>query len=82
MSLWRTEKLLPFRALPMWTALTKKVSAFILFLGEMVIQGKDLHIDSMSVETGDMTINGDIWSIVYGDKDRKSPLSLLGKLFR
>lgn len=51
-------------------------------LGEMVIQGKDLHIDSMSVETGDMVINGDIWSIVYGDKDRKGPLSVLGRLFR
>lgn len=51
-------------------------------LGEMIIQGKDLHIDSMSVETGDMVINGDIWSIVYGDKDRKGPVSFLGKLFR
>lgn len=51
-------------------------------LGELTIQGKELHIDSMSVETGDMTITGDIWAIVYGDKERKGPLSLMGKLFR
>lgn len=51
-------------------------------LGELTIQGKDLHIDSMSVETGDMTITGDIWSVVYGDKERKSPVSFLGRLFR
>lgn len=51
-------------------------------LGELTIQGKELHIDSMSVETGDMTVTGDIWSIIYGDKDRRSPLSALGRLFR
>ena len=45
-------------------------------LGELTIQGKELHIDSMSVETGD------IWSIVYGDRDRRGPLSMLGRLFR
>ena len=51
-------------------------------LGELVIQGRELHIDSMSVETGDMTITGDIWSLVYGDKDRRGPVSMLGRLFR
>ncbi|MCD7812059.1 MAG: sporulation protein YabP [Ruminococcus sp.] len=51
-------------------------------LGELTIQGKELHIDAMSVETGDMTVTGDIWAIVYGDKDRRGPLSALGKLFR
>lgn len=51
-------------------------------LGELVIKGRDLHINSMSVETGDMTIDGDIWALNYGDKDKKSSLTLLGKLFR
>ena len=51
-------------------------------LGELTIQGRELHIDSMSVETGDMTITGDILAIIYGDKDRKGPISALGKLFR
>lgn len=51
-------------------------------LGELTIQGRELHIDSMSVETGDMTITGDIWAITYGDKDKKNPISALGRLFR
>ncbi|MCM1315709.1 MAG: sporulation protein YabP [Prevotella sp.] len=51
-------------------------------LGELTIQGRELHIDSMSVETGNMTITGDIWAVVYGDKERKSPLSALGRLFK
>ena len=51
-------------------------------LGELTIQGRELHIDSMSVETGDMTITGDIWAIIYADKAKKGPISALGRLFR
>ncbi len=51
-------------------------------LGELVIKGRDLHINMMSVETGDMTIDGDIWALCYGDRDKKSSTSFLGKLFR
>lgn len=51
-------------------------------LGELTIKGRELHIDSMSVETGDMIITGDIWSAVYGDRDKKASLSALGRLFR
>lgn len=51
-------------------------------LGELTIQGRELHIDSMSVETGDMTITGDVWAIVYGDKDKKGPITAIGRLFR
>lgn len=51
-------------------------------LGELVIKGRNLHIDTVSVETGDMRITGDIWSLQYGEKNRKGPLSALGKLFR
>ena len=51
-------------------------------LGELVIKGRELHINSMSVGTGDMTIEGDIWALNYGDKDKKSSATFLGKLFR
>lgn len=51
-------------------------------LGELTIKGRNLHIDNVSVETGDMRITGDIWSLQYGDRDRRGPISLLGKLFR
>ena len=51
-------------------------------LGELVIKGRELNISSMSVETGDMAISGEIWSLIYGDKDRQAPSSFLGRLFR
>ena len=51
-------------------------------MGELVIRGRELHINSMSVETGDMTIDGDIWALNYGDKDKRGTVSMLGKLFR
>jgi len=50
--------------------------------GELTIKGRNLHINDVSVESGDMTITGDIWTLQYGEKDRHGPLSLLGKLFR
>ena len=51
-------------------------------LGEMTVQGRELHVDSMSVETGDIMITGEIWSLVYGDTDRRGPISALRRLFR
>ncbi len=51
-------------------------------MGELTITGRELHINAISIETGDMSIEGDIWSLQYGDKDKQSPVSLLGKLFR
>ena len=51
-------------------------------LGELTIKGRNLHIDAVSVETGDMKIQGDIWALQYGDRDKRGPLTLLGKLFR
>ena len=51
-------------------------------MGELAVHGKNLHVNSMSVETGEMTLDGDIYSLVYGDKDKHSPVSFLGKLFR
>ena len=51
-------------------------------LGELIIKGSGLHIDSMSVETGDMTITGEIQAMIYGDGDKKHPLTAFGKLFR
>lgn len=51
-------------------------------LGELTVQGRSLHINRMSVETGEMSIDGDIWALIYGEKDKQGPLSFFGKLFR
>ena len=50
-------------------------------LGELTIKGKDLHINEIS-ESGDVSREGDIWALVYGEKDRKKKLSAIGKIFR
>ena len=51
-------------------------------LGELVIKGKNLHIDTVSVETGYMRVPGDLWSLQFCDIDRIGALTALGKLFR
>lgn len=51
-------------------------------MGEMTVRGEDLHVNDLSVESGEMNIEGEITSVVYGDPDRRSPLSFIGKIFR
>lgn len=51
-------------------------------MGEMTVRGEDLHVNDLSVESGEMNIEGEIRSVVYGDVDRRSPLSFIGKIFR
>lgn len=59
-------------------------SAILLYtqLGELVIRGKNLHINVMNVETGDLSVEGDISALVYGDKDTRKKTSVLAKLFK
>jgi sporulation protein YabP len=51
-------------------------------MGELTITGRELHINAISIENGSLSVEGDIWSLQYGDKDKQSPVSMLGKLFR
>ena len=51
-------------------------------MGELTVRGSDLHVNDLSVESGEMNIEGEIKSIVYGDPDRRSPLSSVGGIFR
>ncbi|MDE6600175.1 MAG: sporulation protein YabP [Oscillospiraceae bacterium] len=51
-------------------------------MGEMTVRGEDLHVNDLSVESGEMNIEGEIRSVIYGDIDRRSPLSFVGKIFR
>ncbi len=51
-------------------------------LGELTVTGRELHIRDISIEKGDLTVEGDIWGMRYGDRDQRAPLSLLGRLFR
>ena len=51
-------------------------------LGELTVTGRELHINSISIENGELSVEGDIWGIQYGDKDKQAPVTLLGRLFR
>ncbi len=51
-------------------------------LGELTILGKNLHMNRMSIESGEVSVEGEIMALRYGDKDRQAPLNLLGRLFR
>lgn len=51
-------------------------------LGEMTILGKKLHMDAMSIESGEVAVTGEIHAIRYGDADKQKPLGHFGKLFR
>ena len=51
-------------------------------MGELTVTGRELHIREISLESGTLTVEGDIWSLRYGDKDRQTPLSAIGRLLR
>lgn len=51
-------------------------------IGELTVKGSDLHVNDLSVTSGEMNIEGDIQAVIYGDKERQSPLGFIGKLFR
>jgi sporulation protein YabP len=51
-------------------------------LGELTIRGKDLHVSEMSLESGELSVEGEIQALIYGEKDRTKKLGVIGKLFR
>lgn len=51
-------------------------------MGELTVRGENLHVNDLSVTSGEMNIEGDIDSLVYGDSDKRSPLSFVGRIFR
>lgn len=51
-------------------------------LGELVVKGRELHVNELSVEKGELTVEGDIWSLSYGEKNRKAKAGLIKKALR
>ena len=56
----------------------------ILFtdLGELTIQGSDLHMNKLNVETGEVIIEGDIDSVSYHNEASRSSGGFFTKIFR
>lgn len=55
----------------------------ILFtdMGELTIKGENLHINKLSVESGELIVEGDISSLSYSDHVQTKG-GFLGKLFK
>lgn len=51
-------------------------------MGELTVKGHDLRVELLSVETGDMVIEGEISAVVYGDSSVKGPLGFMGRLLK
>lgn len=51
-------------------------------LGELTIRGSDLHMNKLNVETGDVSIEGNISSLSYQDDTPHGSSGFMGKLFR
>jgi sporulation protein YabP len=50
-------------------------------LGELTVRGNDLHINKLSVETGELQLEGNISSLSYADEQPKSS-GFFSKVFR
>ena len=51
-------------------------------MGMVMINGEDMHINKLSVETGELVIDGYICGLEYQDKQSHSGGSLLKRIFR
>lgn len=50
-------------------------------LGELTIKGENLHINKIDVQTGDLSLEGEIWEMSYSEGSAKKA-GLLSRLFR
>ena len=53
-------------------------------LGLLNVKGDNLRINKLSIDTSEVVLEGDIYSMVYSEKDthKKTTGSLLGKIFK
>lgn len=50
-------------------------------MGELTIKGNDLHINALNIDTGELTVEGSMYSLVYNDVD-KSKGGFFSKIFK
>jgi len=53
-------------------------------LGLLNVKGNNIRINKLSIDTSEVVVEGEIYSMVYSEKssNSKTPTSLLGKLFK
>jgi sporulation protein YabP len=50
--------------------------------GMLTVKGQDLHIDKLSVETGDVVINGNINNLLYSDNEKPKKEGFFSRIFK
>lgn len=50
--------------------------------GTLIIRGENLHIEKLSLDGGDLKVEGDIDALTYEDSGRERAGGLLSRLFR
>ena len=52
-------------------------------LGELTVKGRNLHISKLNVDTGELTMDGEIIAIYYNEETaKKSSGGMFAKMFR
>lgn len=51
-------------------------------MGGLNIKGKNMKVNKLNVDSGDMCIEGEIQSLVYTSKDTQKKESLIKKMFK
>ncbi len=51
-------------------------------LGELTVKGADLHISRLSLEMGELAVEGDIASLSYAEQSKESRGSFFSRVFR
>ena len=52
-------------------------------MGQITVKGRNLKVNQVSTETGELIMNGDmINSVVYSEKIKRTPNNFITKLFR
>ena len=56
--------------------------ARLMLTGVTDVESFDEKLSEMSLESGELTVEGDICSLSYGERDATKKLGFFGKLFR
>ena len=52
-------------------------------MGQITVKGRNLKVNQVSTETGELIMNGElINSVVYSEKTKRAPNNFITKLFR
>lgn len=50
--------------------------------GELTIKGSDLHISRLSLEMGEMAVDGTVSALLYSDKEKPKEGTFFSRMFR